>query len=69
MSTMTRITMTSAMAALTISLAPQAMAYPTAPDSTVILAGISQPTETCTLTETEKLASLLNLPLAGTATC
>ncbi len=65
---MTRITMTSAMAALTISLAPAAMAYPTAPDSTVSTS-VAQPSETCTLTPTEELATLLNLPLTGNATC
>ncbi|MEY1554827.1 hypothetical protein AB3Y40_04250 [Yoonia sp. R2331] len=66
---MTRITMTSAMAALTISFAPPAMAYPTAPESTVTLAGVVQSDEACTLTDTEKLAALLNVPLTGNATC
>ncbi len=65
---MTRITVTTTVAALTISLAPPAMAYSTAPDSTVNTS-LSQPSETCTLTPTEQLAALLDLPLTGNATC
>ncbi len=62
---MTRLTITSAVAALSVSLAPAAQAYTTAPESsvtsstsTLALAG-----SVCTVTPTQQLARLLNLPL------
>lgn len=60
----TRIIITTAAAALTISLAPAAQAYGTAPDSSIT--PISAPAETCDLGPTKQLISILNLPTPAT---
>ena len=63
----TRIIITTAAAALTLSLAAPAQAYGTAPDSSITPA--TAPGDMCDLGPTAQLVSILNLPESVIATC
>lgn len=67
---MTRISMTFATAALTLSLAPAVQANTTAPDATLDLpvVTLTQATDVCVLDITPVLAAALNLPDTAAST-